>query len=99
MTTVMSAIGEATGMKPADEVIAHGAVVSAKMKATLYLNAVLETSSPDLRHLLTTHLQDALAEHERASALAIKRGWYKADASPQELVQQAVEFAKPALQQ
>jgi len=90
MSTVMSAIGEAVGMKPDDRVIGEGLLTAAKMKALAYCTAALETASPDLRHILTTHLSDALAEHERCTRLAIERGWYKAYASPEELVAQAV---------
>ncbi len=98
MNSAMSAIGEAAGMKPGDEVIALGALAAAKMKAQAYCMCLVEAKSPELRHLFQTHLQDALAEHERWTQLVTKRGWYKADASPQELLQQAVEMAKPALQ-
>jgi|GEM_PF-1251486 len=98
MSTVMSAIGEAIGMKPEDRVIAEGLLTSSKLKATAYLKAVLETASPDLRHILTTHLTDALAEHERCTQLAIQRGWYKAYATPDELVEQALHDAYNVLE-
>lgn len=97
MSTVMSAIGEAIGMKPDDWVIALGAMSTAKMKAIAYSTAAVESASPDLRHLFTTHLNDALAEHERWTKLAVDRGWYKAYASPEELLRQAVNDARAVM--
>ncbi len=98
MSTVISAIGEAMGMKPEDRVIAEGLLTAAKLKAMAYCTAVLETTNPDLRRLLTTHLTDALAEHERCTRLAIERGWYKAHATPDELVGQALKDAREVLE-
>lgn len=98
MSTVMSAIGEAIGMKPDDRVIAESLLTAAKVKATAYCAAVLETASPDLRHILMTHLNDALAEHERCTQVAVQRGWYKAYASPDELVGQALRDARNVLE-
>lgn len=97
VSTVMSAIGEATGMKPDDRVIALGALAAAKMKTMAYCGALLECASPDLRHLLTTHMNDTLAEHERCTQLAIERDWYKAYAGATELVKQAIQDAQPVL--
>lgn len=98
MSTVISAIGEATGMKPDDQAIALGALAMAKMKALYYTMCLVETTTPELRHLFHTHLQDALTEHERFTSLVVKRGWYKAHATPEELVRQAVQVAQPVLQ-
>lgn len=93
------AIGEAVGMKPDDQIIAEAALGAAKGKAMAYSAAVLETASPDLRHLFTTHLTDALAEHDRWTQMAINRDWYKAYASPEDLVRQALNHARPVLGQ
>lgn len=98
MATMMSAIGEATGMKPDDSVIGLGALTGAKMKAMTYCAALVESISPELRHLLTTHMNEALAEQERMAQMAVSKGWYKATAGADDLVQQAVEQAKPVLQ-
>ncbi|HYF81091.1 MAG TPA: spore coat protein [Symbiobacteriaceae bacterium] len=98
MTTVLSAVGEATGLKPDDQVIAQGMLAGAKSKASAYCLAICETVTPELRHLFTTHLNDALAGQERLSKLVQSRGWYKATAEPAELVKQAVKQAQPVLQ-
>lgn len=98
MSTVMGAIGEATGMKPSDQVIATGALAAAKMKALFYCQSLLECSTPELRQIMQTHLQEAIAEQQRCADLMIKRGWYQAQADADSLVGQAVQFAQPALQ-
>ncbi|HWI60208.1 MAG TPA: spore coat protein [Symbiobacteriaceae bacterium] len=98
MTTVLSAVGEATGLKPDDQVIAQGMLVGAKIKSAAYCAAICESVSPDLRHMLTTHMNDSLAGHERLTKLAQQRGWYKAASEPAELVKQAVKQAQPVLQ-
>lgn len=99
MSTVMGAIGEATGMKPEDTSIVIGAMNAAKAKASFYLMSLLEASTPELRQILSTHLQDAINEHHRWAELAIKRGWYKANDSAEGLVQHAVQLSEPVLRQ
>jgi spore coat protein CotF len=98
MSTIMSTISEATGMKPGDDVIALGMLTAAKMKAMAYTGAILESVTPELRHIFNTHLQDTLTEHERCTQLAVKRGWYKAHEGASGLLQQAIQDAKPILQ-
>lgn len=98
MATVMGAIGEATGVKPDDSVIAMGAIGAAKLKAGFYLTALLESASPELRHLFQTHLQDTINEQHRWADLAIKKGWYKACGTPDDLLQDAYKKAQQALQ-
>lgn len=98
MSTVISAVGEATGLKPTDEVIAQGLMALGKVKIMTYCTALVESFTPEVRQILGSHLQEALAAHQRMTDLAVKRGWYKADASPHELLQQAVAQAQPLLQ-
>jgi spore coat protein CotF len=98
MPTMMSTLSEATGMKPDDRVIGLGALSAAKMKAMMYTQATLETATPEVRHIFTNHLQAALAAHERATKLAIQKGWYKAQEGAEALLKQAVADAAPVLQ-
>ena len=98
MTTVLSAVSEATGLKPDDSVIAQGLLTGAKFKAVAYCGAVCESTTPELRHLLSTHLEESLTGQERLSKLVVQRGWYKAQAEPNEMLRQAVQQAKPVLQ-
>lgn len=99
MPTMMSTIGEAAGLKPDDAVIGLGAVAAAKSKAQGYMMAVLGSTTPELRHILTTQMNQVLAEHEKMATLAAKKGWYIHSPSPDVYVQQAVDFTKPVLEQ
>jgi spore coat protein CotF len=98
VSEVLSAVGEATGLKPTDNVIAHGLASAAKMKAMAYCQAALEATTPEVRHLLTTQLEAALAGQERIAKIMVERGWYDAQKQPGELLNQALEFSKPVLQ-
>ncbi|HYF94258.1 MAG TPA: spore coat protein [Symbiobacteriaceae bacterium] len=98
MATVLSAVGEATGLKPDDSVIAQGMLSDAKFKAVAYCGAVCESTTPELRHLLSTHLSEALTGQERLAKMVVQKGWYKAQSEPADLVKQAVQQAKPVLQ-
>jgi similar to spore coat protein len=98
MSTVMSAVGEATGLKPNDQVITQALLAGAKIKVMAYAGALVEAATPEVRHMLQEHLQAALAGHERMIKLAMNRGWYKADASPEQLLQQAIQQAQPVIQ-
>lgn len=98
MATIMSAIVEAAGLKPGDDVIGLGLMTMAKSKAMAYTAALVETATPELRHIFSQHLSDALAEHERCTKLAVERGWYKAYDGPDALLQQAVKDAESVLQ-
>lgn len=95
---ISEAIGEASGLKPGDDLITLGLMVGAKAKATTYCISVLESTTPEVRHMFATHLQDTLAGHERISKLAVARGYYNAHAAPPELLAQAVHQAQPAIQ-
>ena len=97
MSTVLSAVSEATGLKPSDQVIAQGVLAGGKAKVLAYTAALCESATPEVRHLLSGHLQAALAGHERMIKLAVERGWYKVDGTAQELLAQAVEQAQPVL--
>lgn len=94
MTTVMSAIGEATGVKPDDRTIAHSALYAARMKAAVYSGALIAASSPELKQMLNRHMQEAMTEYDRTVELLTKKGWYSPHEPPESQVRQAVEFAK-----
>lgn len=94
MPNIAGTIKELTGLKPDEQTIALGLMSSGKTMAAFYTAAVLESANPELRHLFTTHLNDALQGHERISRLAIERGWYPAQGDPEELVRQAADYAR-----
>lgn len=97
MTTVMSTISEATGIKPDDRTIADATLIAAKIRATTYCGAALAASSPELRKILNRHLQESLTESERTVELLTKKGWYNPHEPPSAMVAQVLDHAKPAL--
>lgn len=80
-------------MKPDDKVIGLSLMAAAQANAKNYQAAVIASTSPDLRHLFTTHMQDELAAHERAMRLAVERGWLRPDLSPREWIKMAASDA------
>jgi similar to spore coat protein len=80
-----------------DNIVGISSVGAAKQKAVAYTTSILEASSPDLRQILTRHLQDCFNEQNQFSMLAEQRGWYTPNVTPQALVQQAAAQAVPAL--
>jgi len=60
-----------------DQVIANDAIMGAKGAAQAYLNATLESATPELRALYAANLNKAIAAHAGIVELAVKRGWYK----------------------
>ena len=97
MTSVISAVGEATGMKPDDKVIGLSLMAAAQANAKNYLAAVISSTSPDLRHVFMTHLQDEIAAHERATRLAVERGWLRPDLSARDWIKMAASDAETIL--
>lgn len=82
-----------------ENLVGISSLASAKQKVTAYSTAILECDSPDLRQILTKHLQDALREQEQFAKLVQQRGWYTPHLPPEGLVQQALQQATPALSQ
>jgi spore coat protein CotF len=98
VSTVLTAVTEATGLKPDDKIIAQGLLQMGKTKALAMCAALCESATPEVRHILQTQLQDCLEGHERMTKLAQKRGWYKADETAEDQLKQAVKLAKPVVQ-
>lgn len=98
MSTVVSAIGQVTGMKPDDRTIGIGLIDAATAKAQMYLTATLASTSPELRHILLTHLQNAISEHENVTKLAVEKGWVKPNITTDQMVKEAAAHVQPILQ-
>ncbi|MCP8969281.1 spore coat protein [Ectobacillus ponti] len=66
----------AEGMpKLADAAIAMEFLISVKTTARNYAVALTETTSADLRHVLSKQMEEALNLHEELSQLMMKKGW------------------------
>ncbi|NLY42376.1 MAG: spore coat protein [Clostridiaceae bacterium] len=58
-----------------DEVIAANMITAAKGTATAYLSAAMVSSTPELRAMCTSSLNQMVSAHAALTDLAIKRGW------------------------
>ena len=68
-----------TGMDAlTDQVVAMDLLISAKSGVRNYAAAVTEAGTPDIKAILTRHLEEALDMHEQISDYMMKQGWYHA---------------------
>lgn len=76
MNTLVKTVIGMGGMS--DQVIATDFLVSAKSGVQNYAVAITETTSPHVRAVLRTQLNDAIATHEAISNFMMKKGFYNA---------------------
>ncbi|PPA69429.1 spore coat protein [Jeotgalibacillus proteolyticus] len=66
-----------TGMDAlSDQVVAMDLLIAAKSGVRNYAMAVTEAGTPEVKEMLTRHLDDAIEMHEQVSAYAVEKGWY-----------------------
>ncbi len=65
-----------------DEVIADNMMASAKGAADAYLNATVACSTPELRAIYGSSLNQVIGGHTALMELAIKKGWENPYKSP-----------------
>lgn len=74
-----SIIESITGMKAlTDQVVAMDLLISAKSGVRNYAMALTESGTPEIKHTLTRHLEEALDMHEKISSYMVSKGWYHA---------------------
>ncbi|KAA0546969.1 spore coat protein [Bacillus sp. BGMRC 2118] len=72
-----SIIENLTGMTAlTDQVIAMDLLNSAKSGVRNYAMAATESGTPEIKEILTRHLEEAIDMHEQISNYMIKKGWY-----------------------
>jgi len=76
MNTLIKTVIGMGGMS--DQVISTDFLVSAKSGVQNYAVAITETTSPHVRAILRSQLNDAIATHEAISNFMIKKGFYNA---------------------
>ena len=76
MNTLVKTVIGMGGMS--DQVIATDFLVSAKSGVQNYAVAITETTSPQVRTILRSQLNDAIATHEVISNFMMKKGFYHA---------------------
>ena len=74
-----------------DEIIASTMMASAKAAADAYFNSTLASTTPELKALYSSSLNQVLGGHTAITALSIKRGWVKPYNTP---TQQLTETLK-----
>ncbi|MFD4704052.1 spore coat protein [Gottfriedia sp. NPDC057948] len=68
-----------TGMDAiTDQVVAMDLLISAKSGIRNYAMAVTEAGTPEIKEILTRHLEEALNMHEQISTYMAEKGWYHA---------------------
>ena len=72
-----------------DEVIANNMLASAKGAADAYLNATMGSSTPELRALYGSSLNQVVGGHTALMELAVKKGWENPYNSPSQQMQDA----------
>jgi spore coat protein CotF len=90
--------GTTTGIKPSNVAVAQGLIGDAKLKSLTYCLSTLESTTPQVRKVFENLLTDTLHEQERLSQFVTGHGWYKSEASPEELMQQALSQANTGIQ-
>lgn len=66
-----------TGMNTmTDQVIAMDFLISAKSGIKMYAVAVTESATPEIKAVMHTHLQEAIATHGVITAYLMQRGLY-----------------------
>ncbi|PKR83741.1 spore coat protein [Heyndrickxia camelliae] len=68
-----------TGMDAlSDQIVAMDLLISAKSGVRNYAMAVTEAGTPEIKEMLTRHLEAALDMHEQISSYMAEKGWYHA---------------------
>lgn len=62
-----------------DQVMAFDLMTSAKASVNMYVKALTEASTPDVRIMLKKHLEQAISYQEQVGAYIANRGWFNAD--------------------
>ncbi|MBB3111023.1 hypothetical protein FHS18_003091 [Paenibacillus phyllosphaerae] len=66
-----------TGMSTlTDQVVATNLLINAKSGVRNYAMAVTESGTPEVKAMLTKHLEESIDMHERIMNYMIERGWY-----------------------
>jgi spore coat protein CotF len=67
-----------------DEVIANDMLAGTKSAAQAYLNATLESATPEVKKLYASTVSEMLTAHANLTDLAVKKRWYKPYEMPEQ---------------
>lgn len=77
-----------------DEVIANNMLASTKGAANAYLNATVASTSPELRAMYGSSLNQVVGGHTALMELAVKKGWENPYNSPSQQLTDAYNKSK-----
>lgn len=67
-----------------DKDIALDALNTSKTEIFMISKTITETTNPQIRQLLTAHLNSCINDHFKLSDMSLNKGWYPAYSSPQD---------------
>lgn len=97
MSTILSNIVQNT-TDINDEVIAGNMLAAAKSAADAYLNATMTSTTPELRALYSSSLNQVVGGHSALTELSINRGWNKPYDPPTQQLSDVVNKAGTTVQ-
>ena len=74
-----------------DEVICANMLASAKCAADAYLNAMMTSTTPELRSLYSASLNEVVAGHSALTELSVNRGWAKPYTPPVDQLTEVID--------
>lgn len=81
-----------------DEVIATNMISAAKGSANAYLNAALTSTTPELKAMYTSSLNQVISGHTALTELAVKKGWEQPYNPPTQQLSSAYNKADTVIQ-
>lgn len=89
MSTIMSNIVKNT-TDINDEVIVSSMLASAKSAADAYLNATMTSTTPELRALYSSSLNQVVGGHSALTELVVNKGWINPYDSPSQQLSEVI---------
>lgn len=93
MSTILSNIVQNT-TDINDEVIAGNMLAAAKGAADAYLNATITSTTPELRALYSSSLNQVVGGHSALTELTVTKGWIKPYNPPTQQLSEVVNKAE-----
>ena len=97
MSTILSNIVKNT-TDINDEVISGNMLAAAKSSADAYLNATMTSTTPELRALYASSLNQVVGGHSALTELTINKGWNKSYDPPTQQLSDVVNKAGTTVQ-
>lgn len=84
-------------LKMTDKALANDMLQGLKASSAAYLNATLESATPEVRRMFSEYLSQTLMAHEQVGALSLKRAWYQPYVPIQDQIAEAYDGASDIL--